>query len=795
MGEIKFSGLSTGIDTASIVKQLMAVESRRLATYQVKQKQYEQQGTLIDGLRSKITALQSSSKALSDSSKMDSFNTNTSDSDKLTVSASSDASIGSHSVEVKQLSTTESWIQDTSNFNYKTDYVGGGNFIYSYNNQERVITTIAGETTLDDFVNLINNDDGNPGITASLLYQGGKYHIMLSGQEAGEDYQIAINESSTAVWKPDSSLVNHTFTNDGANAGLSTKITELDQFSGVLGSSDKIIISGKNHSGTAMADTEIAITANTTIGHLIDSINKHFDGIATARFENGQICLTDDISGVSGLEIGLSFSGEAILNLPTMTAATQGGGTLANLASISSSSFIETQDAQNSMIKIDGFPSGVTNEVQTISITGGTPTTGTFKLTLNGQTTAEIAYNASASDIQSALLALSGIEDGDVVCAGSNFPGGPISITFGGNLAGMDIANMTISDSSGIDAGAVSVSETTKGNSGWMSRNSNSISDALTGITLNINDVTETGSPVKITVNRNTASISKKLQTMVTAYNDLMTELKSKTEYDPTTKKMGELSKDTAVSYLKAWVKTPFAGIIDGFDDIKDSYTSAADIGITMDGAGMLALDSTKFDTAIRENYRGVTELLGATKTGNTSNSNIGLYSSSDKNTTAGNYDVKVEVDGNNKIISAKIKLEGESAYRDATSWKDNIIYFDSTFDVNGNPVHPENGLQLTVNLTQGVYGTDENPVIVRVKQGMAGSLEDLLSKVLETDGQIDKSKEIIDERTTQIKAKIDKEQTRLNLYEERLNQKYARLEKIIATLQQQMSSVTAMAQ
>lgn len=794
MGEIQFTGLTTGIDTASIVKQLMDINSRRLATYQVKQKTYEEQSTLLDELKSKITALQSATKSLSDSSTMNAYNVSTSDSDKLSLSASSDASVGSHSVEVKQLSTTESWIHDTSTFNYKTDYVGGGKFIYSYNNQERVITAVEGETTLEDFVNLINKDDSNPGVTASLLYQSGKYHLMLSGQDAGEDYQISVNASSTEAWKPDTSLGNHTFTEDDTNAGLSTKIEDLDQFFGILGASDKITISGKNHSGTSLANTEIAITSNTTVGHLIDSINKHFDGVATARLENGQICLTDNISGASGLEIGLSFSGEAAINLPTMALATEGGSTLASLASISYSSFIQTQDAQSSMIRIDGYPSEVTNEVQTLSISGEKPTAGTFKLTLNGQTTAEIAYNASAADIQSALLALSGIEDGDVVCTGTNFPDGSIAVTFGGNLAGMDIANMTVSEASGLTAGAVSVIETAKGNSGWMSRNSNSISDALAGITLNINDITETDTPVKITVNRNTASISKKIQAMVSAYNELVTELKSKTEYDSSTKEMGALSKDVAVTYLKTSLKTPFSGIIKGFNDTKDSFVTASDIGITMDGAGLLEFDTAEFEEAISDNYKSVVELLGATKTGNTTNSGVQLYSSSDKYTTAGAYNVKVEVDENNKIISAKIKLAGDSAYRDAASWKDNIVYFDSTFDDDGKPLYPENGLQLTVNLEQGVYGTDENPVVVNVKQGMAGSLEDLLTQVLKTDGQIDKSSSIIDERITQIKAKIEKEQTRLERVEERLNQKYARLEKALTTMQQQMSAVSAMA-
>src|SRR5262249_41925037 len=52
------------------------------------------------------------------------------------------------------------------------------------------------------------------------------------------------------------------------------------------------------------------------------------------------------------------------------------------------------------------------DEVQTVTLTGN-PTGGTFTLTFSGQTTAAIAYNASAATVQSALQALSSIGSGN----------------------------------------------------------------------------------------------------------------------------------------------------------------------------------------------------------------------------------------------------------------------------------------------------------------------------------------------------------------------------------------------
>ncbi len=793
MGVLRFPGLVTGIDTAALIKQLMIINSRRLATYQVRKTEHEAQTTALNELRSKITSLQSAASALSDADDLDIFRATSSDTDILTVGASSDTSPGSHSIEVYQLATTETWIQDISTFDYETDYVltddSDGVFIYSYNNVERTITAVKNVTTLEDFVNLINNDEDNPGVTASLLYQGGKYHLMLSGQESGEDYQISINTDTTEVWKPNTGLSYHTFTDDEANAGLATKITELDQFSGTLGGSDKIIISGKNHSGTNLPNKELSITATTTVGHLIDAINEQFDGVATATLVNGQIWLTDHTSDLSGLYIDLNFTGNATLNLPTMAVSTEGGGTPESLTSLASSSFIQTQNAQSSKTKIDGYPAAAVNEVQTLSIVG-TPTTGTFKLTLNGETTVAIDYNApatGANSIEAALEGLASVSAPDVACTDGPLPG-DITITFGGDLAGIDITNITVSDST-LDAGVVSVIETTKGNDGWLDRNSNSIADALTGITLNLHDVTEVETPIKITISRNTGAVSSKINSMVSAYNALITELKSKTEYDAETKKMGILSNDIAVSFIKTQSRDPFIGIADGFVDTIDSFIQAFDIGLSIDGVGMMEFDTDEFNDAINEDFEDVLELLGATKSGNSSSTIVQFYGASDKYTTAGTYEIEVDIITGAIIDEVRIRLLGESTWR-KPAWPDNFVTCNNDFDEYGDPLYPENGLQFTIdpNQLEGTYA-----VTINVKQGIAGALEDLLNKMLEADGRLDTSVEILDDRIIAMERRIENEEARLTKVETRLILKYARLEKTLAMMQQQMGAVSVL--
>lgn len=112
---------------------------------------------------------------------------------------------------------------------------------------------------------------------------------------------------------------------------------------------------------------------------------------------------------------------------------------------------------------------GATNDVQTIAVTG-TPTGGTFTLTLewpvgNKQTTAAIAYNATASAVQAALAALPNVGSGNVTCTGGALPGSSVVATFGGKLAATPVPVMTLgaNNLSGGTTPTATVAHTTTG--------------------------------------------------------------------------------------------------------------------------------------------------------------------------------------------------------------------------------------------------------------------------------------------------------------------------------------------
>jgi flagellar capping protein FliD len=671
MGELRLPGLLTGIDTNQLISQLMAMERRTLDQYGKRQSLWNERKNALSSIETKLDTLKSTVAALSDAEELRAYATASSDVDILTAEASHNAFEGNHTVVVNQLANAERWAH-TAGKEYAEDYVGAGTFIYSYNHQETVITTTA-DTTLEDLVGLINNDANNPGVTANLLYYNDAYHLVINGNDAGSDYAIQLNASNTEVWQ--TALP---FTADGENAALADKMTALDQFGGTLAGGEYITISGKRHDGTAVSQ-DLAINEHTTLSHLVQEINDAYGGTATATLVNGQILLTDHTSGASQLALTLTYhpgSGATTLGVPVISRLTQGGSTVASLAGFAAADFTQTQAAQDSEIKVDGYPSGV------------------------GE---------------------------------------------------------------------------------WITRSSNTIDDAVAGVTLHLHD---TGT-VQVNLTRDVASVKGKLDSMVTAYNAAVSFIKEKTGYNDVLKTAGVLMSDSIISYITNDLRMPLIRQTSGFVVDVDSFLTPPQIGLELDGDGMMSLNANAFDEAIAEDYQGTLAIIGADKSGSSDSNTIEFYGASDNYTDAGTYNVEVIVAGG-VISSARMKLSTEATYRDATI-SGNIVTGASTFDSDGNPINPEHGLQLSVDLSQDGTFT----AAVRVKQGFAGAMVDTLDRILQaTTGTLRLDQDQADDQIKLLQDRMDMEQQRLTDREARLVAKFARLEKTLALLQNQMAAL-----
>lgn len=104
---------------------------------------------------------------------------------------------------------------------------------------------------------------------------------------------------------------------------------------------------------------------------------------------------------------------------------------------------------------------GGSNEVQTLTVTGS-PTGGSYTLTFDGETTAAIAWNATAADVKDALDDLPGVNYSDVTTAGGPHPATAITVQFGGQYEMVNVPSMSATGSfTGGTTPAIAVTTTT----------------------------------------------------------------------------------------------------------------------------------------------------------------------------------------------------------------------------------------------------------------------------------------------------------------------------------------------
>ncbi len=163
------------------------------------------------------------------------------------------------------------------------------------------------------------------------------YDVAMPAQATSE-ITFTGNLSSDATSTPKAQALTSSLaytTEDGADAGLTTEIDQLDQFSGGSGTNGQlgaaqtgtITISGYDKDGTTLSSgLTFSVTSTTTVGDLINHLNSNVLTDATASFSGGSIVITDDQSGYSKTDLSLSYSGTGSLETPPYFEMTTVGG-------------------------------------------------------------------------------------------------------------------------------------------------------------------------------------------------------------------------------------------------------------------------------------------------------------------------------------------------------------------------------------------------------------------------------------------------------------------------------------
>lgn len=201
---ISFSGLASGLDTRSIIDQLVALESIPIQQLEQRRSVEQKKLDLVGNFGDLMHALQDAAKTLSETSGFFAYSVGVAQEGFATISASGGALAGSHTLEVLQTAVTDRWAFDgLADPDLALASADGETISFSVNGTDY-------EVTVDQASSSLN------AIAAAIE------------EAAGADVAVSVVNAGTAT-NPSHQLViaSRTSGEDGAITGLSTDIAGL----------------------------------------------------------------------------------------------------------------------------------------------------------------------------------------------------------------------------------------------------------------------------------------------------------------------------------------------------------------------------------------------------------------------------------------------------------------------------------------------------------------------------------------------------------------------------------------
>ncbi|MDO8369244.1 MAG: flagellar filament capping protein FliD [Candidatus Nitrotoga sp.] len=377
-------------------------------------------------------------------------------------------------------------------------------------------------------------------------------------------------------------------------------------------------------------------------------------------------------TAMQGLSSAIKFTKlDAIPSDDTILSATASSIAVAGTYSLEVTSLAQAQKLvaagqSNSTAAIgDGTATTVTFDFGTIN--GGTldpitkKYTGVTSFGSNGNGTKSITIDSSNNSLQGIRDAINAakmgvtatiINDGGAtpyrlaLSSDSNGVSNSLKISVSGNA---NVTNLLAHDpaaTQNLSEDVTAKNADFKVNGVSVSKTSNSVSDVIQGVTLNLKKITTT--PTTVTVAHDNASVSNSVSGFVKAYNDLAKTLKDISAYNPATKQAAILQGDSTVRSLQSQLRNMLGSPVAG---ASGALTTLSQIGISFQKDGSLGLDNAKLNSVMASNVNDIASLFAAA--GKTTDSLVS-YTSAASSTKAGSYAVNItQVATQGKIVGS----------------------------------------------------------------------------------------------------------------------------------------------
>jgi len=342
----------------------------------------------------------------------------------------------------------------------------------------------------------------------------------------------------------------------------------------------------------AGTSTKVTFDFGTIAGNTFDATTGKYGTALSSATTNGSATIT--VASTANLAVGATISGAGI----------PPGATVASIT-----------DATNFVISAPATATGTGVALQA---------NATF--TSNGAATQSITIDSSNNTLQgirdainSANMGVSAsiINDGSgtpyrlVLASDASGASNSLKITTsaGGDasIAGLLGNDPTATATQNLTESATATNAVLKVNGITITKSSNTVSDAIQGVTLNLNKLTTT--PLSLSVARDTTTVSNSIAGFVKAYNDLNSSLTSLSAYNAATQTGAVLQGDATVRTLQFQLRNLLSNAVTG----AGTYSTLSSIGVTFQKDGTLALDTTKLGTAISTDFSSIGTLFSST--------------------------------------------------------------------------------------------------------------------------------------------------------------------------------------
>ncbi|TFV40896.1 flagellar hook protein FliD [Bradyrhizobium frederickii] len=388
---------------------------------------------------------------------------------------------------------------------------------------------------------------------------------------------------------------------------------------------------------------------------------------------------------------------------------------------------------------------------------------GTFSIGLDGGATSDITITSTMSlqdvvDAINAQISTTNVQASIVQVSSTSFQmvltgtEDAADITYS-STSGDDILNkLGVTDSSGsftnVIQEAQSAEFTLDGIS--MTRDTNDITDVLSGVTFSLLQATPDGTSLNISIETDTSQIQSALETFVTNYNAFRDEViaQQATTTDGTADSSAVLFGDGTMRNIMDALQNALNSTVGGM--------TMADLGLSFNEKNELELDTSTLSEILSTNLSGVTKLLSAQTT--TSSSQLSVVNTG---TSPQSFTLELTVDSDGNLSSASVS--GDS----------------SLFTVSGTTIIGASG-SIYAGMAFTYTGSTSQSITVTSSTGIASQIYQLAKDYSSSTGALQTQITSLTTRDDELQQKVDDINSAAATLQSQLQTQYAKYQAAI---------------